>query len=292
MPSLGAFSPLRHIAVGGAAAAIGVASLTGVIGEERRERFDSKQIVVSPSGTDGLHVTEVVDIDFGDHQRHGYERIIPDDFGVPIEVTADSPDAPDELTVESIGDGRTRIRIGDPDTTVSGQHRYVLEYTYPRANLASGEIALNIIDAGEKLETTRFEVVVTGFELTNLRCNVGAEGAEDGCELTPDDDLYRAVIAPLEAGDGMTIGATVLSRREVVAVPPPPAPKPKHNRRAPLAAGATLLGAATGGGIYAWARRRGRNEVFSGGAADASYGVPTRSGPPPGSDLPLPPPAG
>ncbi len=290
MPSLGAFSPLRHIAVGGAAAAIGVASLTGVIGEERSERFDSKQVVVSPSGTDGLHVTEVVDIDFGDHQRHGYERIIPDDFGVPIEVTADSPDAPDEVTVESIGDGRTRIRIGDPDTTVSGQHRYVLEYTYPRANLASGEIALNIIDAGEKLETTRFEVVVTGFELTNLRCNAGPDNTEGGCEFTPDGDLYRAVIEPLEAGDGVTIGATVLSRREVVAVPPPPLPKPKPNRRAPLGAGTTLLGAATGGGIYTWARRRGRNEVFSGGAADAAYGVPSRSVPPPGSGLPLAPP--
>ena len=32
------------------------------------------------------------------------------------------------------------------------------------------------------------------------------------------------------------------------------------------------VGAAGAGGVYAWARRRGRNEVYAGGAADAAYG--------------------
>jgi len=290
MATLGAFSPLRHVVVGGAAAAIGVASLTGVIGEERNEQFDSKQIIVSPAGSDGLHITEVVDIDFGDHQRHGYERIIPNDFGVPTDVTAASPDAPDDVSVESMSGDRTRIRIGDPDTTLSGQHRYILDYTYPRTTVASGELALDIIDVGEDLETSRFEIVVTGFDLDDPVCNVGGVGAEGGCEFIPDGDVYRAVIEPLEAGDGVTIGATVVGSREVVAVPPPPLPKSNPNRRAPLAAGTTVLGLATGGGIYAWARRRGRNEVFSGGAADAAYGAPRPAVPPPDSGLPLPPP--
>lgn len=290
MATLGVLSPWRHVVVGGAVATIGLATLTGVIGEERSERFDSKQVVVAPAGDDGLRVREVVDFDFGDHQRHGYERIIPNDFGVPTEVTADSPTAPDDVSVERIGSD-TRIRIGDPDLTVSGQHRYTLQYTYPATTVSSGFIGLDIIDTDETLRTSRFEIVVTGFELTNLRCNVGARGAEGGCEFVADGDVYRAVIEPLEPGDGITIGAEITGRREVVAIEPPPLPEPNPNYRAPLAAGTVLLGAAAGGGMYAWARRRGRNEVFGGGAADAAYGgtgpvSPRR----PDSGTPLPPP--
>lgn len=294
MATLGIFPPWRHVVVGGAAATIGLASLTGVIGEERSERFDSKQVIVSPAGDDGLRVREVVDFDFGDHQRHGYERIIPNNFGEPTEVTADSADAPDDLSIENEG-STTRIRIGDPDVTVSSQHRYVLQYTYPDTGLSAGRLDLDIIDTRETLETTRFEVVLAGFELSDLGCNVGDEGTEGGCEFEADGDVYRAVIEPLEPGQGINVEAIVTGRRDLTAVEPAPLPTPNPNHRVPLAAGTALLGAATGGGIYAWARRRGRNEVFSGGAADAAY---ARSGPrsaaqpppPPGSGLPLAPP--
>ena len=67
----------------------------GVLGGGRHdERFDAKQIVVSPVG-DGVRIREVVDQDFGTFNRHGYERVIPNDFGVPTDIVASSPDAPD-----------------------------------------------------------------------------------------------------------------------------------------------------------------------------------------------------
>ena len=111
MPALGALSPIRHLVVGGATAAIGVASYTGVIGEPRTEHFDSKQVTVAPAGTSGLGVREVVDIDFGDQRRHGYERTIPTDLGMPTEITAASDTAPDTVDVDLIGLD-ARIRIG------------------------------------------------------------------------------------------------------------------------------------------------------------------------------------
>lgn len=54
-------------------------------------------------------------VDFGSLDRHGYRRIIPKDFGVPTDITASSPDAPDDLLVES-RNGATQIRIGDRAT--------------------------------------------------------------------------------------------------------------------------------------------------------------------------------
>ena len=272
MSALGSLSPIRHLVVGGAAAAIGVAAYTGVVGEPRTEQFDSKQVTVAPAGTNGLRVREVVDMDFGDQRRHGYERTIPTDFGVPSEVTAVSETAPDTIDVDLIGLD-ARIRIGDPNLTVTGQHRYVLDYTYPSTTVASGRIALDIIGTDETFTTDRFEVVVTGFELTNLQCNVGPADAVGGCELVDDGSVYRAVIEPLDPGDGITIGGTVVGSRPIATVEPPPLPEENPDRRAPLAATTSALGVLTGGGIYAWARRRGRNEVFSGGAADAAYGA-------------------
>jgi hypothetical protein len=192
---------------------------------------------------------------------------------VPLDVTAESATAPDDVAVEQVG-GETRIRIGDRDRTITGQHRYVLEYTYPDTTLGEGTLALDVIGTDETLETKRFEVVVTGLELDDPLCNVGGPGASGGCELVRDGDVYRAVIAPLGPGEGITIGGTVVGRLPVVDIPPPPEPEPQPNRRAALAATNAVLGALTAAGVFAWARRRGRNEVFAGGAADAAYGTP------------------
>ena len=69
--------------------------------------------------------------------------------------------------------------------TVSGQHRYVLTYTLPDARLSSGELALDVIGTDETLPTDRFEVVVTGLQLDDPLCNVGAFGTSGGCTLAP-----------------------------------------------------------------------------------------------------------
>jgi uncharacterized membrane protein YgcG len=278
--SLAKIAPWHHLAVGASVAIVAGATFTGLIGEDRPERYEHKQIVIAPSGTDGVRVTETVDIDFGDERRRGYQRIIPVDFGEPTQVTASSADAPDDISVEPFG-WETRIRIGDPDVTVTGQHRYVLAYTLPDAHLSTGQLALDVIGTEETLETEQFDVVVTGLELADTTCNVGAYGDVGGCELVDDGETYRVSISPLEPGQGVTIGGMITGSRQIVAVPPPPLPDSPPDYRIPLGLAAAALGTVTGVGMYLWARRRGRNEVFSGGAADAAFGF---------SALPLPPP--
>ena len=164
----------RHAAVGATVLLGAGLVLAGVIGEPPRDEvFEAKQITVQPVGENGVQIREVVDEDFGTNDRHGYERVIPNDFGVPTDVTATSADAPADVSVVDQGD-RTRIRVGDPGRTISGQHRYVLTYTLPDARLATGQLFLDVIGAGDPLETERFEVVVTGLTLADPLCSVGA----------------------------------------------------------------------------------------------------------------------
>jgi uncharacterized membrane protein YgcG len=287
MAELGKLSAWRHAAAGAAVVVCSGLALTGLIGEEKHdeERFESKQVTVTPTGDDGLTIREVVDQDFGSNDRHGYQRIIPNDFGVPTDVTATSPDAPADVSVEQVAEG-TRIRVGDPNTTVSGQHRYVLTYTLPDAHLSSGELALDIIGTDETIPTERLEVVVTGLQLDDPLCNVGSFGATGGCTLESEDGVYRAVVSPLEPGEGITIGGTITGRTDPVAVPEPALPARRDDNRVPLALAMLPIGAVAVASVYVLSRWRGRNEVFAGGAADAAYGtaaVPGSPLPPPGT---------
>ncbi|MGH9133463.1 MAG: DUF2207 domain-containing protein [Ilumatobacteraceae bacterium] len=268
--TLGRFSVWRHLVVLLVIAACAALAALGIIGG-RGERFDSKQVTVQPVGRDGVRIREVVDQDFGSRRKHGYERTIPNDFGEPTDITASSPDASADVHVIDEG-SETVIRLGDPDTTVRGQHRYVLSYTLPDARLSSGELALDIIGTDESLETGRFEVVVIGMELTGTTCNVGDEGESGGCELERDGDVYRTVISPLEPGDGITIGGSITTLTESAAPQVPDLPERRTDHSGTVAMVMIPLGLASAGAVFTWARRRGRNVVFSGGAADAAYG--------------------
>ena len=270
---LGRTALWRHVVVAVVVIACSVLAFTGKIGEASRpEGFDAKQVVVQPAGADGLQIRETVDEDFGTQDRHGYERIIPNNFGVPTDISASSPDANADVSVAQVSAG-TRIRLGDPSSSVSGRHRYVLTYTLPDAQISAGKLALNIINPGETLATKRFEIAVTGMVLDNPTCNVGSFGTVGGCTLTNDGAVYRTTISPLKTGQGITIGGTIprLSTIEDIAAPAPPAPLSNHR----MLLGLVILpiGLLSALGVFVVQRRKGRNEVFAGGAATAAFGV-------------------
>ncbi|HZX55433.1 MAG TPA: hypothetical protein VFE86_12180, partial [Ilumatobacteraceae bacterium] len=187
---LGKIAPWRHLVAAGAVGGTALLAAAGVIGNNRQEHFESKVVTVEPSGVDGVRIREVVDEDFGTADRHGYQRIIPTNFGEPTDIEASSPDANADIHVTALAEG-DRIRLGDPNATVTGQHRYVLAYTLPDAQLSSGNLALDIIAAGEEFKTDRFEVVVRGLQLSDPTCSVGADRHVGGCTLERDGDVYR-----------------------------------------------------------------------------------------------------
>jgi uncharacterized protein (TIGR04222 family) len=271
MAALGRLSKARHVAVGLAIAGTSALAAFGLIGDGNpEERFDNWQTIVEPAGGDALRITETFDQDFGDANRHGPQRAIPNDYGAPTDVEASSPDAPADVTLID-GGFETIIRIGDPDVNVTGQHRYVLTYTLPESQLERGFLAIDVI-AGDQFDTDYAEAVVRGFELDDPRCFVGFNGAETECELEHDDGFYRATFEPLPKFTGITIDGVIVDTMDPVDIDPPPLPDRRDDYSLELAIVIAVLGLVGAGAVYMWARRHGRNEVFAGGAADAAFG--------------------
>ena len=111
-------------------------------GFERIDSFDST-ITVNRDGS--ADITEVIAYDFGSASRHGIERFIPTVFPWSGKLPDDaSPGAQyDRVTPisdvsvsastgtpadveESHENGVTRLRIGDPDRTITGAHTYTI----------------------------------------------------------------------------------------------------------------------------------------------------------------------
>ena len=162
---------------------------------------------------------------------------------------------------------------------MTGQHRYVLSYTLPDAQLSSGALNLDIIGTDETLETKRFEVVVQGLVLADPSCNVGSSGSFGGCELTQDGADYRVVFEPLKKGEGVTIGGAITARTDAPAPTVPALPARRANHKVPLGLAMLGIGLASALIVFLIVRRLGRNEVAAGGAADAAYGVPVLPNP-------------
>jgi uncharacterized membrane protein YgcG len=90
---------------------------------------------IEPAGT--LLVTERIAYDFGAEERHGILRDLPVRFRYddrydrvyPVDVlgVSGSPGTPAGYKLEDV-DNSLRIRIGDPDRTISGRHDYAITY--------------------------------------------------------------------------------------------------------------------------------------------------------------------
>ena len=276
---LGQVGGWRH----GVAAFAGLGSaglaLAGVIGSGRYEHFEAKQVTIAPAADGGIRVREVVDYDMARTKRHGYFRNVDNDFGVPINIRAESPDAPATLDVSSFS-SQTRLRIGDPQTAVDGQHRYVLSYTLPDAQLSSRGLAVDIVGNEDTLRTDRLEVLVIGMTLSDMKCSAGVFGAVGGCSFERSGNGYRAVVTKLGAKAGVTIGGTIdlIDSAERVSMPPlPELPKRKSESNLPLAGGMGILNIGLGALMFRALRRRGRNVVYAGSAADAAFGTNGRA---------------
>ena len=166
-------------------------------------------------------VIEAIDYDFGIAERHGILRQIPD-LDPTSAVTVSSATAP---TGTRIGFGTAPVlRIGDPDQTITGRHRYLLEY---RLNtLVLGEqFSWNAVGTGWDVRISHAEIhVLSGNALLNPTCDRGAQGSFGNCtveEVAPGHLLV--VTEGLDSGEGVTVSAGLgerLSQTPATPVPP------------------------------------------------------------------------
>lgn len=157
---------------------------------------------VSPDAS--MTVTETIDYDFTGTVRHGIYRDIPAydvlvsgeqrHYGVAVaSVLMDGQPVPFETGAEG---SYLRVRIGDPDTFVTGVHEYFVEYRVTGALRAltsneaaaiggqAGDVELywNFVGGGWEVPVAKADARLTGpAEVLAVGCFAGSYGSDKSC---------------------------------------------------------------------------------------------------------------
>ncbi|MFO7590611.1 MAG: DUF2207 domain-containing protein [Acidimicrobiia bacterium] len=273
------------------AAPNGTAGFLG--GSEQITQFDV-QLTIEPSGD--LLVQETIDYDFGVLSRRGIFRDIPVRFDYPKKADTDrvypldvvsvrtSEGTPGQYTLEEFtqnGIGYDRIKIGDPDQTITGEHRYEITYRV--------QGALNGFDEHDELVWnavgTQWPVIINDVTvelvapagITAINCAQGSFGSNLPCETASFDlDLASFAQTQLFPFQGLTI--TIGLPKGAVPEPEPILEERWTPGRAFALNGGTVGGAAViglvgFGAFFAAFGRKARDRRFKGGAVDQTFGA-------------------
>jgi hypothetical protein len=247
------------------------------------ETIHSYAVTVSVGADGTAHVQEVIDYDFGSNQRHGIYRNIPVRYPYPpddryervlkIDNLHVSSDAPDDVKTSNEGNTFV-IRIGDEDTTVSGEHTYTITYDVRGAlNAFSEHVELSWNAVGNEwdvpVEQARATVTMPG-PVTGTTCFAGYEGSQLSC----DDVRTDGSTATFTQGSmGSYQGLTVVVGAPVSAFAAGAAQPILDEKFAVSRAFAPSPGAILGsiavlvlgiGGVLSLLWRRGRDRVWPG----------------------------
>ncbi|MDQ7906175.1 DUF2207 domain-containing protein [Phytohabitans sp. ZYX-F-186] len=173
-------------------------------------------------------VTEVIDYDFAGARRHGIYRTVPQDAPgdvTGVAVTMDGAPVPFDVRA-----GRfARIVIGDPAATVTGVHRYRIDYGLPRLG-DDRWLAWDAVGTDWEVPVDRVEVHVAGpHGIGSPTCVAGWSRAGDPCAALaqPVPGQLDAVHDGLDAGQGLTLyGQIARPGGGGAALPPPPGGPP------------------------------------------------------------------
>ena len=180
------------------------------------ERFDADYSLSNSDRQGTLKIKETIDVNFSD-QNHGILRAIPDHYKkhrLQMEVGDVKVDGAGAKWSSYTSNGNTVLKIGDPGRTITGQHRYEINYTLHNVISFYGDhdelywdingdqwqqtaqqvaVALHLPDG---LSVSREPVCYTGsFGGTGHDCTVDTTGALVSVESS----------RPLEAYQTMTI---------------------------------------------------------------------------------------
>ncbi|MEM8704918.1 MAG: DUF2207 domain-containing protein, partial [Actinomycetota bacterium] len=157
---------------------------------------------------EGLEVVEVIDYDFGPQLRRGIYREIPD--LIPTSVIVTSPTAPTDTLVTDYF-SHHEIRVGDPLVTISGRHRYRLEYTIERsAVVQNGLFSWDAVGLEWTVPIRDIDVHLAVPAPTDIACVQGDPWSPDDCAVASSTTgALTFDLADLSAGRGATVSARI-----------------------------------------------------------------------------------
>ncbi len=247
-------------------------------------------VTIEPDGT--IEVHETIVYDFGVVPKHGIFRFIPvrtEESGkdgydrvYPLDVVSvsGSADTPAQYTVEEDGDDE-RIKIGDPDRTISGEHTYEIMYrTRGQMNAFADrdELVWNAVGTDWPVPIEKASAVVHApADIQQVGCNTGSFGATFPCDTaTRSGATAEFSKAPLNPYEGMTFTVALPTG----AVTPSPTPILEERFNFTSAFRVTPATGGVSGGVLAvlagiviflvW--KFGRDRRYAGSAVDAAYG--------------------
>lgn len=279
-----------------------IGAVSAQTGGERIERFTSR-IVIRRDGS--VAVEETVEFNFGYAHRHGLERLLVNRFPYRpdkptkvnyervteiSDVSASSPSgAPDDVDTRQEG-SNLRIRIGDPDQTVTGRQTYVLRYVVAGAFNRfddHDELYWNVTGNGWSVPILAASATVRApAAVTETTCYAGPSESRLPCAShTVDGSTATFTQSQIMPGSGLT--AVVALPRGSVTDASPHLEEVWSLGRAFSLTGATIAGglgllAAGVGGVGVLLARNGRDRRYVGSAVDAAFGSPS------GDDGPVP----
>jgi uncharacterized membrane protein YgcG len=279
-------------AVGVVAAFIVVSCPTSSAGPFEAIHDYTTTITINDDGT--LSIAEVIQYDFGVVPKHGIYRDIPVRFDYPKKADTDrvyeledisvsaSEGTPAQFDTEEFtqdGVGYERIKIGDPDKTVTGSHTYEIRYRVKGALNGfkdHDELYWNAIGQQWALTIDRGTVRVDApAAIAQVACFQGSTGSTLPCEQAsfdgPTASFAQSQLFPFH-------GITVVVAIPKGAVPPP---KPILEERWTLgrafSANAATVGASGGllavlVGVFGFLfYRRARDRRYKGSPVDQAF---------------------
>jgi uncharacterized membrane protein YgcG len=218
-----------------------------------------------------LTVTEDIRVDFGPLQKHGIFRTIPlryryddsHDRYYALEVTSVTDGARPLTHADSIDNDNYVIKIGDPNSLVSGANRYVI--TYQVAGVLNSlsdhdELFWNVDGAlwpVPKRSVTATVHLPSANAFQKAACYQGPTGSREGCTGENSGALVNyGSTRNLASGEQMSVVTALV--KGVVTVPPPMLEPRKRQFPAdafditPVTVPVSLLVGVLGIGLVAW----------------------------------------
>ncbi len=263
-----------------------LAAPAGAQGQGERITAYDVDIRVEPSGS--LLITEVIDYDFAANSRHGILREIPVRLDYdsryertyPLDVVSveGSPGTPDQYERETAGN-YARLRIGDPDKTITGAHRYTITYRIEGALNGfetHDELYWNAVGTEWPVPIDQATVrVTTPADITEVACFGGEGGSRLACAQAEQAGRTASFSdRRLQPGDGVTV---VVGFAKGAVPPPAPILDERWSITRAFSATPATLGASVlllVAGVFGVSRlgwRTGRDRAYAGSPVDVAY---------------------